>query len=504
MKLMSTTNDAIGVDTRIRDSSRPVDNNSSNDDKSPPFDGVLADVRSGDRSAAAKAADAKAADARSTDPRSTDPRSTDSKTADGKAADGKTADAKSVDTKSLDAKTPIASKIDGATAASTIAAGADVGATGPTIIDTLLGLLAKGPSAVTGSAAGKDDSNANPSTGADAAGGLVGALLKKIKDGAVAATAAGPAAPSAVPTDMMSMLLLGSGIKATTPGAQADGSSSARTGAGAVANLAASADAAGPTDAKETIVSNLAVATHLAPADTRQGKALPSDPKAAATPTVFDGTAPANPAAHIDDAIAAPVHGTEASGPAPDLASLGQSFGPVRSVATALGELAAQTAPAAVTPETAKPAALGVARTMTLQLNPADLGTVAIRMHITGQTLDVELTISDPRTLGMVSRERDTLSSALHDQNYQLNSLVIQDGGASASSGGNNAATQGDTPSGNARPDRQGGGAGAGSDTPADSRQGQSADRSTRDDRQPGRDSTPRPAADPRGRSLFV
>jgi flagellar hook-length control protein FliK len=179
---------------------------------------------------------------------------------------------------------------------------------------------------------------------------------------------------------------------------------------------------------------------------------------------------------------------------------MGSTFGPVRSVATAIAELARAAAPTPATPDAPK-SALGVARTMTLQMNPAELGTVDIRLHMTGQTLDVQLTISDSQTLGIIKRDRDSLASALHDQNYALNSLVIKDGAASTSSGGNNG-SQGDTSGNNARQDRQS--SGTGSDTQSSGRQGSGADRSTRGDRRPTRDVPSRAVADGRSGTLYV
>ena len=86
------------------------------------------------------------------------------------------------------------------------------------------------------------------------------------------------------------------------------------------------------------------------------------------------------------------------------------------------------------------------ARTMTLELEPTALGAINVRLHLIGASLDVSLSVSDPKTLGLLTRERSSLSDALGGQNYQLNALVIQGtDGPAASTAGEKNANQGDT-----------------------------------------------------------
>lgn len=114
--------------------------------------------------------------------------------------------------------------------------------------------------------------------------------------------------------------------------------------------------------------------------------------------------------------------------------------GPVQKIAAAIATLAGP--PTASVPTNA-PTVLAPARTMVLQLTPADLGTVNVRLHLTGRSLDVHLDVSDQTALGIVSRGRDDLATALSDQSYQLNTLVIRGDDASAATpGGNNGFTQ--------------------------------------------------------------
>ena len=468
MKLVGTTNDALGVDTRSRDATKSASDGSANDNNSPPFDGVLAEVQ-GDANKSTQAGPTKAANASAS------------------------ADATSADTLPNNAAT----------------------------MNQLIGLLAKGAAA--GAAAldtATDTKGGGAAKGSDASDddqGAVGSLLKRMAKDSSAADPQSSATSPGTPTDLIS-LMLGAGATALVQGVQAAGGSAKGAPQGAAGSSAgpATTDKLSAADTPETIISNISVSTHLAPATGPQSKAIAAnDPKTAGR--LSTDTAPQEGVSAIaslaggahdrgDDTGGASHHDADPSATALGATSslLSTSFGATRSIATAIGELAANTASAATVPsETAKPT-VGVARTLTLQMSPADLGTVGIRLHVTGQTLDVQLSFSNAETMGMVSRDRDTLSSALQDQNYQVNSLVIQDGGASASSGGNNAATQGDTSGSNPRSDRQPSGGDSGMSN--DGRQGRDTDRPTREDRRPdGQSSSSSPVvADSRSGSLFV
>ncbi len=65
------------------------------------------------------------------------------------------------------------------------------------------------------------------------------------------------------------------------------------------------------------------------------------------------------------------------------------------------------------------------ARTMALQLSPAGLGTLTVRLHVAGRGLDVHLEASDGRTAALIDRDRDTLSGALRGKDYQLQTLTV-------------------------------------------------------------------------------
>ena len=152
---------------------------------------------------------------------------------------------------------------------------------------------------------------------------------------------------------------------------------------------------------------------------------------------------PVGAVASAVEAIASPNGDATARGVSPGALEAtidASASGPVRDVAEAVAKLAAP-APASRPADPSRPAVVGPARTLTLQLSPGSLGTVSIRLHLTGDALDVALDVSDPQTLGLLSRERESLVAALRDQATTVHSLTIQ-AGASPSPGGHDASIQ--------------------------------------------------------------
>ena len=82
-------------------------------------------------------------------------------------------------------------------------------------------------------------------------------------------------------------------------------------------------------------------------------------------------------------------------------------------------------ASAAVPDESGFAKRVAPARTMALQLSPAGLGTLTIRLHVAGRALDVQLETSDGNTAALIDRDRDALSVALSGKDYQLQSLSV-------------------------------------------------------------------------------
>ncbi len=169
----------------------------------------------------------------------------------------------------------------------------------------------------------------------------------------------------------------------------------------------------------------------------------PLQPDEGGKGTSAGGASTPEPAPTAVDPLAG---GTEASAAAPIAPSAGNAA-VLTPLARAVLDLA-QAEPASPVNQANQPEASVIApppaRTLTLQLSPANLGTITVRLHVTGSALDVDLTVSDPQTLGLINREHDTLAGALRDHDYDLNSLVIQGAPVDATSTGDqNAQTTG-------------------------------------------------------------
>ena len=295
---------------------------------------------------------------------------------------------------------------------------------------------------------------------AGASGATGGAAPKKAA--AADATAAAPdgkptaAAPGSLVDALGATLSLVYAANASAGGAAANGSASrdeTRTKKGDDGatpapddGLAASALAGALPNAAGTIaISHIAVTTQIAPhanapalPDAVAPKITPVPQHALGGPASAPASEPAEAKASVESVAAQPATAVGASVTQPGLPPVATSV--ARAVIALAAQDGAQAASPASMPEQAAPAP---ARTLTLQLSPSNLGTVAIRLHLTGSSLDIDLTVSDPQTLGLISREHDALAGALRDQNYDLTSLVIQGAPASEPS------TNGDAPSRN-------------------------------------------------------
>jgi hypothetical protein len=220
----------------------------------------------------------------------------------------------------------------------------------------------------------------------------------------------------------------------------------------AAATGALSASLDGPT----TKVSALAVSSQVAPAlITPMSRVLATAGEAGSARAPQKSTVPVPLETDADDAsdggtaTAAPAVSvtSEDTGPVQQpsvIAGLGGSdmaamfpatqtpASPINAVVDAVNNMVAQV------PDDSASGSSGIAlaRTMTLQISPGTSGTVSIRMRLIGRGLDLKLSVSDPRTLGLINQERDTLSAALHDQSYTLDTLVIQGGDASPAASG--------------------------------------------------------------------
>jgi hypothetical protein len=251
-----------------------------------------------------------------------------------------------------------------------------------------------------------------------------------------------------------------------------------------------------------TPVTNIAVETHLAPMPQLMVK-----PENTAAHAATFGTALETVQAHglASDAQSSIEVGSASMG-------VSMPLSPTRSITAAISQLAAAAPTAAPNTAITAPASStpGVARTMTLQMAPPDLGLVNIRLHVTGQTLDVQLSFSNPETTGMIARERDNLTVALQNQDYQVNSLVIQDSSATSAgqnSAGQNAPGQNGASGGGTLADHQASNQNAGGQSggrEAGEQRNQPYYRSPQETNEPPPNLPAVHTLDPAGRSLFI
>ena len=227
-----------------------------------------------------------------------------------------------------------------------------------------------------------------------------------------------------------------------------------------------------------------AVASSAAPAASADGADLREPPLAdpAASSTSLDATTPADRGA-TDVPASAHVVADTASATATISGAEAMPIPSAPTVVQQAADIVATLAASSVPDQDRQGPQVAPARTMALQLAPAGLGTLTVRLHVVGRSLDVHLDASDERTAALIDRDRGVLSDALRGENYQLHSLSVTTHDATMT-GGPHADRGADAPSADSRtPDRsRDGGAGGGNN------------RGARD--QPGRDRVPpsRPA----------
>jgi hypothetical protein len=130
--------------------------------------------------------------------------------------------------------------------------------------------------------------------------------------------------------------------------------------------------------------------------------------------------------------------------------------------------------------EVAEPVPSSV-KTLNVQLEPESLGTVTLRMRLSGNQLSIRVDVAEPATLDMIQRERDRLQKSMTSESVSIDQLEIRSvrEPAPVTSGDNaNATRQDANPQGQAS--RQNDGAAG---------HGSQQRRETRADRQTGQDS---------------
>jgi chemotaxis protein MotD len=75
-------------------------------------------------------------------------------------------------------------------------------------------------------------------------------------------------------------------------------------------------------------------------------------------------------------------------------------------------------------------------RSMTLVLEPENMGTVTVTMQMRGTSLDLQLDVANPQTLALLNKDRDSLSAAMASQDYAIGSLTLRAGDLQTTSTG--------------------------------------------------------------------
>lgn len=107
---------------------------------------------------------------------------------------------------------------------------------------------------------------------------------------------------------------------------------------------------------------------------------------------------------------------------------------PMRQIAgQVIREVQQASAPAAATPH--KPAVQDVSKTMSIQLEPEALGTVNVKMKLSGGSLTIHIEVAKAETLDMITRSQDVLQRSLQGENCQLDGLTIRAASAADAGG---------------------------------------------------------------------
>ena len=132
----------------------------------------------------------------------------------------------------------------------------------------------------------------------------------------------------------------------------------------------------------------------------------------------------------------------------------------------------------------AKPAASSVVKVLRLELQPADLGTITIRMSLRQDGLDIRVEANRSDTASMLQRDQDSLAKLLTSAGYRIDGLAVvaaQTDGAAVADGRSQAFLPSSTPQhgGSSQPDsRSSGGRSNAEPDPRTSRGNQNDDSS--------------------------
>jgi chemotaxis protein MotD len=97
---------------------------------------------------------------------------------------------------------------------------------------------------------------------------------------------------------------------------------------------------------------------------------------------------------------------------------------PIRQIANEVTRAVEAPAPTSPTEPQASPV-----KTVNVQLEPESLGTVTLRMRLSGDTLSVRVEVAEPATLQMIQRERDRLQKSMATDSVSIDRLEIRAAG---------------------------------------------------------------------------
>jgi hypothetical protein len=150
--------------------------------------------------------------------------------------------------------------------------------------------------------------------------------------------------------------------------------------------------------------------------------------------TYFAPVARLSPVQQIADAVIG-----AASNLSPGLSGSAASGPPMAADATTLAFGAAGPDPTALPQSAASPI-----KTLNLQLEPENLGTVTISLNLSGSGLDVQMAASQLSTMNLIEKDKDALSNQLRDSGYTVAGVAVTLGASDGSQVANHeSATQG-------------------------------------------------------------
>ncbi|MGY2047718.1 flagellar hook-length control protein FliK [Methylobacterium sp. JK268] len=269
-----------------------------------------------------------------------------------------------------------------------------------------------------------------PSTGAAPVSPLPAAAAPVSASVAPVSASVAPVSASAAPVPASVTPLSAAAAQQAAPANPASGGQGAQAAAPAAARPAdRSAETDAPDPAPPAVAElNTAVAPAHASGERREGGTSGQDQPGWRAVTREVGTGASPSAAAPASGFAAPLPSAAAPFAGPPAAASAAPAGTVPQLASAL---AAQLGP----PDTA--AAGGPLRILTLQLKPAELGSVVVTMRLRDGQLEMNLKTSRAESADLLRKDADVLTGLLREAGYRPDALTIQsaDGQGGAASG---------------------------------------------------------------------